>query len=71
MLFRQLLSCRASICHLSKRYLSLAYTLHETPRVPAERPPLIILHGLFGSKQNSRSISKYAIDADAPFSTLI
>lgn len=40
------------------RQLSLAYDLLEPAKVEAGRAPLIILHGLFGSKQNNRSISK-------------
>lgn len=43
---------------LFKRQLSLAYALHEPAKVEAGRAPLILLHGLFGSKQNNRSISK-------------
>ena len=42
-----------------ERKLSLAYNLHE-PHLPEPgHAPLIVLHGLFGSKQNNRSISKY------------
>lgn len=41
-----------------KRGLSLAYNLHE-PHEPGQgHAPLILLHGLFGSKQNNRTISK-------------
>lgn len=45
----------------SVRHLSLAYALHEPPKtkLPQENPAIIIMHGLFGSKQNNRSISKY------------
>ena len=49
------------------RSLSMAYALHEPPNTEAftlDRA-IIILHGLFGSKQNNRSISKYD-----PFSEL-
>lgn len=42
-----------------KRELSLAYNLHEPNTYEAGHAPLIVLHGLFGSKQNNRSISKY------------
>ncbi|KAF6241582.1 hypothetical protein HO173_000293 [Letharia columbiana] len=42
----------------SKRGLSLAYTLHEPHKPQLDHAPLIVLHGLFGSKQNNRSISK-------------
>jgi len=45
----------------SVRHLNLAYALHEPPKTksPTEVPAVIIMHGLFGSKQNNRSISKY------------
>ena len=45
-----------------RRHLSLAYAIHEPPNAAADikHAPLVILHGLFGSKQNNRSISKYA-----------
>ena len=42
-----------------KRELSLAYNLHEPHKPEPGHAPLILLHGLFGSKQNNRSISKY------------
>ena len=42
-----------------KRELSLAYNLHKPKNPEPGHAPLIILHGLFGSKQNNRSISKY------------
>ncbi len=42
-----------------KRELSLAYSLHEPRKPEIGHAPLVILHGLFGSKQNNRSISKY------------
>jgi len=41
--------------------VSLVYDLHEPskPTVPdAQTSPIIIMHGLFGSKKNNRSISK-------------
>ncbi|MCJ1234505.1 hypothetical protein MMC14_002466 [Varicellaria rhodocarpa] len=43
-----------------RRHLSLAYTLYEPPVGTADpiQTPLIILHGLFGNKQNNRSTSK-------------
>ena len=46
---------------LSTRYLSLAYALHEPPRSEPSKSDraILIMHGLFGSKQNNRSISKY------------
>lgn len=40
--------------------VKLVYTVYEPPR-PRERPdcpPIIILHGLFGSKQNWKILSK-------------
>ena len=43
----------------SKRELSLSYNLHKPHKPESGRAPLIVLHGLFGSKQNNRSISKY------------
>lgn len=44
--------------------IKLAYDLHEPPN-PKEgsqhnAPPIIFMHGLFGSKKNNRSMSKYA-----------
>lgn len=48
-----------------KRGLSLAYNLHE-PHEPGQgHAPLILLHGLFGSKQNNRTISKYGFSRPA------
>lgn len=45
--------------------LDLSYDLHEPPKgsatSPSENAPIIILHGLFGSKRNNRSISKYGL----------
>src|SRR4051794_11415569 len=46
------------------RNISLAYQLHSPPefsgttKADPQHAPIIIMHGLFGSKQNSRSISK-------------
>lgn len=55
----------------SVRYISsasatvpLAYDLHEPSGSGAEQkrgPPILFLHGLFGSKKNNRSISKYVL----------
>jgi hypothetical protein len=46
--------------------ITLAYDLHEPPskneRKPNNAPPILFLHGLFGSKKNNRSMSKYASD---------
>lgn len=46
---------------VAKRHLSLAYALYQPAGLDVDpgKEPLIILHGLFGSKQNNRSISKY------------
>lgn len=46
--------------YAARRELSLAYTLHEPPKNTSghHERPIIIMHGLFGSKQNNRSISK-------------
>jgi len=40
--------------------LQLAYTEYfpRRPQEPEESPPIIILHGLFGSKQNWKSLAK-------------
>ena len=48
-----------------KRELSLAYSLHKPQMPEPDHAPLIILHGLFGSKQNNRSISKYGLSRPA------
>ena len=47
---------------ISRRQLSLAYTKHSAIQTNNDvaHAPMVILHGLFGSKQNNRSISKYA-----------
>ena len=47
--------------NVQRCHLSLAYTLHEpSPSLNCSKDyALVILHGLFGSKQNHRSISKY------------
>ena len=51
-------------CHgastIFHRNLSLAYTLHKPTSIERkpQNEPIVILHGLFGSKQNNRSISK-------------
>lgn len=41
--------------------ITVAYDLHEPPYGKSSRnaPPIIFLHGLFGSKMNNRSMSKY------------
>jgi pimeloyl-ACP methyl ester carboxylesterase len=48
--------------------MKIAYDLHDppirpdkSPKGPRENaPPILFLHGLFGSKKNNRGISKYA-----------
>lgn len=39
----------------------LAYQVYGPEKEQATRDPILFLHGLFGSKQNNRSISKYVI----------
>ncbi|KAI5804029.1 Alpha/Beta hydrolase protein [Peziza echinospora] len=48
--------------------IPLSYTLHEPPNATDKaQPPIIVMHGLFGSKQNNRSISKmFAKDLNRP-----
>ena len=49
--------------------ITMAYDLHEPPKDSSrstKAAPIVICHGLFGSKKNNRSISKYA-----PTNTLI
>lgn len=51
--------------YVCRRKLSLAYTKHcvaQSSIEEGEYAPLIVLHGLFGSRQNNRSISKYDIN---------
>lgn len=50
---------RHCLSRYSTRSLSLAYNVHKPHNPETGHAPLIILHGLFGSKQNNRSISKY------------
>ena len=43
--------------------ITLAYDLHEPPKdsnLTQNAPPIIFIHGLFGSKRNNGSMSKYA-----------
>lgn len=37
----------------------LSYQVYGPEKEEAIRDPILFLHGLFGSKQNNRSISKY------------
>lgn len=62
LILRKSLPTFQSFSRITKRHLSLAYTLHKPPKADHEgaHAPILILHGLFGSKQNNRSISKYA-----------
>ncbi|KAK3378186.1 Alpha/Beta hydrolase protein [Podospora didyma] len=61
---RRMLSSSAAVymsaAAASPSTLSLAYDLHEPPKPVADSQtsPIIIMHGLFGSKKNNRSISK-------------
>jgi len=46
---------------LSLQTVPLVYDLHEPPKptVPNNKTsPIIVMHGLFGSKKNNRSLSK-------------
>lgn len=46
--------------------IKIAYDLHEPPKESSSRqnaPSIVFIHGLFGSKQNNRSMSKYAPSA--------
>lgn len=47
--------------HASATYraVDLVYTLHDE-HGKAKGAPILILHGLFGTKKNNRSVSKYA-----------
>lgn len=38
--------------------LALAYHRHESPSRPSVGPPIILMHGLFGSRRNNRTMSK-------------
>ena len=48
--------------------ITLAYDLHEPPKGSTAKaqdaPPIVFIHGLFGSKKNNRSMSKYAPSSD-------
>ena len=46
--------------------VTLAYDLHEPPKKTGktgsqDAPAILFIHGLFGSKKNNRSMSKYAL----------
>ncbi|MCJ1424759.1 hypothetical protein MMC29_002647 [Sticta canariensis] len=57
--------------------MSLVYTLHDPPALAKAEPsktraaPLIMLHGLFGSKQNYGSISKYVFSPSLHLNKLL
>lgn len=61
----------------SIRRMSLVYTLHDPPALAKAEPsktraaPLIMLHGLFGSKQNYGSISKYVFSPSLHLNKLL
>ncbi|XP_060663093.1 protein ABHD11 [Drosophila nasuta] len=38
--------------------IAMAYEMFETPNTDTNKPPLMIMHGLFGSKQNWRSVGR-------------
>lgn len=41
--------------------IKIAYDLHEPPKEStSQNAPIVFMHGLFGSKKNNRSMSKYA-----------
>lgn len=63
MLARSFLRKRHGLDIRFQRDLSLACTLHKPAleSIGTGNEPIVILHGLFGSKQNNRSISKYGI----------
>jgi hypothetical protein len=48
----------------SLRVVDLAYSLHDE-KGTAKGDPIVIIHGLFGSKKNNRSVSKYAAMTDS------
>jgi len=65
-LFRRLPAARATPASTPRFFatetatVNLAYDLHPPPNAgqPREGPPIIFMHGLFGSKKNNRSVSK-------------
>lgn len=45
---------------LQKQTVDLAYTRHDPPSNTSQsRPPMVVMHGLFGSQRNNRTFSKY------------
>lgn len=47
--------------------VELAYTRHDPPQ-PSSKPgpPILLMHGLFGSQRNNRTMSKYAVALPLP-----
>lgn len=53
--------------------IKLAYDLYEPPEKKdskSQDAPIVFIHGLFGSKKNNRSMSKYAPCQTHPLSKL-
>lgn len=55
--------CRAYATTQLSNGITIAYDLHEPPKEKAREnaAPILFIHGLFGSKANNRSVSKYAL----------
>lgn len=70
-LFTHLPAVRATLASAPRFFatetatVNLACDLHLPPNAsqPREGPPIIFMHGLFGSKKNNRSVSKYGLDS--------
>lgn len=56
---------RAFHVSASWKVIDLAYTLHDN-KASAKGDPIVIIHGLFGSKKNNRSVSKYVYRFECP-----
>ncbi|CAN7938588.1 unnamed protein product, partial [Ixodes hexagonus] len=52
------LSSSSYSTHSGLKGVSLSYASYESTNAECPRPPVVILHGLFGSKNNWKSISK-------------
>ncbi|XP_054918491.2 sn-1-specific diacylglycerol lipase ABHD11-like isoform X2 [Dermacentor andersoni] len=50
-------------CQPGSKHVSLSYASYESTQAEDQRSPIIILHGLFGSKNNWKSLSKAMINA--------
>lgn len=63
---RPLVTC-SSYSTSAIKTVPLVYDLHEPAKPVSDDPnrssPILFMHGLFGSKKNNRSISKYVISA--------